>query len=97
MTEATVIDFAAEREKRSPHLEGVAHCLACGHEHRAIAPIGTHELQCSSCGLMRAVWFGLFVPERGFACECGAFAFALTNDGPMCLRCGLVMADWRRA
>ena len=41
-----IVDLDAKR----PHWSGIASCLRCKHEWVAVAPVGTDDLQCPSCG-----------------------------------------------
>lgn len=91
-----VVDFEAEREKRLPHLSGTMQCLACGDVHVAVAPIGVLETECPACGLTRAVWRGPIRPPKDtriYQCECGSVFFYLTENYPMCMRCG-ICREW---
>ncbi len=49
-----VIDINANK----PHWEGPVTCSACMHGWRAVAPVGTHVLECPSCHKMAGVEFG---------------------------------------
>ena len=48
---ADVIDINANR----PHWQGPVTCSACGHGWRAVAPVGTHILECPWCAKMAGV------------------------------------------
>lgn len=46
-----VIDINANK----PHWEGPVTCSACMHVWRAVAPVGTHVLECPRCAKMAGV------------------------------------------
>jgi hypothetical protein len=96
MSEAKVIDLAAEREARMPHCQGEARCLACGHTWRAVAPTGVNEMECPECALLRGVWVHPLSLEDGaviWRCNCGGELFFLGEDAPTCATCGAVQ-NW---
>lgn len=49
-----VIDINAN----TPHWQGPVTCSACGHAWRAVAPVGTHVLECPKCQKMAGVEYG---------------------------------------
>lgn len=49
----TVIDFAAAKKEREPHVSGHLYCMACNHEWVAVWPLGTVEFECPQCKSMR--------------------------------------------
>lgn len=74
-----------------PHLQGQARCLACRHEWQAVAPIGTFDLECPSCGLMRGAWTFPVVAPAGtvvWRCRCGCEHMFVTPVNVMCAGCG---------
>lgn len=92
-----VISLDAARLERSPHTAGRAKCLACGNEETVVAPVGTTEMECAACGMMRSVWMHPFVPEDGtelWMCSCGSQVFALTRRQIFCCGCGSEH-EWR--
>lgn len=95
-----VADFAAEREARTPHMEGEAVCLACRNAWQAVAPVGTTELECPECRLPRGVWHHGLAPEDDtliWMCNnCGGDLFYLGEVRTMCATCGLPQ-DWEPA
>lgn len=90
-------------EKRDPHVSGKARCLACKHEWVAVAPVGTIDFECPSCGLMRGAWMYPVQPHRDekvWQCACGAttFWFLILADGSnwlTCVGCGKDHQPWR--
>lgn len=74
----------------SPHLQGEAICVNCGHVWQAVAPVGTFaDLECPSCKMMKgALRFGV-VPEEYWECGCGCHLFTVAGDGEIvCWQCG---------
>lgn len=93
---AQVLSLAAAREERTPHMTGEARCAACGHEWVAVAPVGTHELDCPSCGctkghMKRPVMRG----DERFVCDCGCDVFRISRaHGPYCVNCAVPATGW---
>lgn len=86
----TVIDLAAAKQERAPHLSGLARCLACRHEWVAVAPAGAAWLDCPKCSLERGRYIGHVqkdVPH--WHCNCGNDLFYVTQDGYYCPNCGV--------
>ena len=91
----TVIDLQQAREEREPHVEGSAHCGACGHQWYAVVPPGVSwGLECSECGSMR----GMLTNPIGspgedrlrMECACGCQLFFVCGDGhAVCHQCGV--------
>jgi hypothetical protein len=91
---ATVVPFVRP-EKPDPHLAGGARCLACQHEWEASAPVGTWQLECPSCGLMKGMFrypIGAMEGDSVFVCNCGCEALiAYYRKGQFrlqCMNCG---------
>lgn len=89
----TVLDLAAARKDREPHLSGAARCLACRHEWVAVAPTGVTWMECPACTLER----GRMVAqaernEPHWHCGCGNDLFFVVADGMYCPNCG----DWQK-
>ena len=86
----TVIDLAAAREEREPHLSGAAKCLACHHEWQAVAPVGTIWLECPACSLERGRFVRAVARDGDhWQCNCGNDLFRATADGMYCPNCGV--------
>lgn len=89
---ADVVDLAAARAERSPHLSGEAQCLECQHRWVAVAPIGTVQLECPACRSARGIWrypVGLEPPQVRFICnQCDNDIFQVQPDAYFCIRCG---------
>lgn len=88
-----VVDLAAARAEREPHMSGKARCLDCKHEWIAVAPIGTRWLECPVCTLTR----GRYVAQAErdvphWHCNCGNDLFYATQDGVYCPNCG----EWQQ-
>ena len=88
----TVIPF---RKREEPHLEGEAQCIACQHRWAATAPVGTWQLECPSCGLMKGMFRYPIDADEGdlsFSCICGCEALiAYFRNGKFrlqCMNCG---------
>lgn len=85
-----VLSLDEARADRTPHLEGAARCISCQHEWHAVAPVGTHVLECPACSLPK----GRFVHklkrgEQTWTCNCGCELFSIAPQiGPYCINCG---------
>lgn len=75
-------------EQNLPHMTGEAVCIECKHEWVAVAPIGTHELECGECGTIKGVWKHMAAPATCWECKCGNQHFWIDPDGAMCAKCG---------
>lgn len=86
-----VIDFAAAKEDRVPHMSGHARCLACKHEWVAVSPTGTLWLECPECTLLRGRYMYPVVRDAipHLECNCGNDLFQVTPDGTYCPNCGV--------
>jgi len=87
----SVTNFADEREKRSPHATGPAHCMHCHHEWQFVVPMPVlHTLDCPSCGHEAGRMLGLFeCPRPAWECSCGNGRFMVMEGGRMwCEVCG---------
>lgn len=79
------------------HLSGMASCLACKHQWAATAPVGTGDLECPSCGLMRGAWqYGVSPPVGAtkYVCVCGCDVYRLSTKELLCIACGRGMFGW---
>ena len=84
--------------KMTPHHEGEAVCLACGHEWVAVAPVSVFELECGECGTLRGVYKYPFVmPSYATytctvdGCGCQHVTIEMHKDGGYwiaCCKCG---------
>jgi hypothetical protein len=90
----TVVPFPSAVE-RSPHLAGEAVCIGCGYEWASVAPTGTWQLECPSCGTMKGVWrypVGGAEGDMVFRCACGCEALTAYKRGALfhlkCMSCG---------
>ena len=92
------IDFARAKAERSPHLSGQARCVACKHEWAAVAPLGTLQLECPSCGLERGQWAYPFSLDKGqmiYVCNfCDSTNFAIQSHRAFCVGCGTTHYPW---
>lgn len=94
----TIIDLAAKKLERSPHMTGPAQCLSCKHEWTAVAPVGTVALDCPACGGHKGQFEYLVdAPEDSafFQCHCGnsLYRHIRRPDGQthwMCVGCGII-------
>lgn len=85
----TVIEFKKPDDK--PHATGECVCLGCRHEWVGVWPVGTTELECPECQLMKGTAKGLCYPgenELIRVCDCGNEFFLIRPDGHMCPVCG---------
>ncbi len=95
-----VVSLSDEREKREPHWAGPVKCIGCGHEHVAVAPMGTMFLECPSCNELKAhPKYAFGAPEGAslFLCNCGSEAltayFYKGRFKIMCMACGADHAE----
>jgi hypothetical protein len=89
-------------EREEPHLSGEAVCIGCKHQWVAVAPLGTWQLECPSCGSMKGIFRLPVGAERGkdleFACTCGCVALtAYMRHGKFWLGCMSCGADCTEA
>lgn len=96
MPESNIANFEKEKLARTPHLTGDALCVGCNHTWKHTAPIGTTEFTCPECKTERGMFTYMALPQQGepiFHCNCGGIAFAMRQDGALCMRCG-VTHEW---
>jgi len=76
-------------DEHRPHLSGRAHCMACGHDWVAVAPVGDATLICPECGLRKGL-FQHFIDHEGerWVCACGCDVFCITREHTYCILCG---------
>lgn len=89
---ARVLEFPSPGDDQ-PHLSGPAHCVKCGYEWAAVAPVGTVWMDCPSCAAECGTFSGpMLEPPGGLVwhCHCGGFLFICSPDGTHCIRCGTV-------
>ena len=92
----TVVPLRPKHGTSNPHITGPARCLACRHEWTVVAPIGTTEFECPSCGTERGVMRYHIAAEDGqkvFRCTpCGSehFFFVAKEKRTqiLCVGCG---------
>lgn len=87
---AKIIDLQERKDAKTPHLSGEARCIACGHTWAAVAPVGTVNLECPACHLMKGafIWPAWRAGADHWQCRCGNILFILTRDGFYCPNCG---------
>ena len=92
----TVLSLAEARQEREPHMSGAAHCVACHHEWMAVAPLGTHELECPACGGSKAYFaHPVMRGDEKFVCNCGCDVFRIGRlIGPYCVNCATAASGW---
>lgn len=100
---SNVVDLAAARSERQPHIEGPAHCLGCKHQWRAVleaAPYrerlaaGEPWLECPGCHAMKGLLtYSCLREGEHWQCRCGCQLFSLHEKGPYCPSCG-AWQDW---
>lgn len=89
---AKVVDFESEKVLRSPHVEGLARCLNCSYEWQAVAPTGTHELECRSCGSFKGYFVGSIQFEDAveYVCDCDNNIYKIGSQNQVvCAKCGI--------
>ena len=103
-----VLDMQTAREARAPHLMGRVRCIACGHEHTSVQPVGLVWVECSACHLNRAAMVepvGVIEGDTCWSCtHCGCDYFTLQlrgrigDDGKvltaLCAGCGMNSYPW---
>jgi hypothetical protein len=92
----TVISLAQAKRERTPHMTGGARCQACGHEWIAVAPVGTHELDCPDCHATKGYMLASVMRgEQSWQCNCGCDVFRISPDvGPYCVNCAEPAQGW---
>jgi hypothetical protein len=87
----SVVQFKPREPKEPPHMAGEAICIGCRHTWAAVAPVGTWQLECPSCGSGNGIWrypTGAHEGDLGFKCLCGCEALtAYKRRGRFYLRC----------
>lgn len=88
----SVIDFAAAKQERQPHISGTFICVGCRHEYEGVAPLGTYWCECPSCHLPKATPkhpFGAVEGDQVLRCaECdGETLTAYKRRGRFWVRC----------
>lgn len=100
-----VISLEQFKEQRNidddgPFLAGPAMCVICKHEWAAVAPVGTFDLECPSCGFFKghfkfAVDRDVVKDENGvnrsctWTCNCGCDLFRITPERIYSPNCGV--------
>lgn len=87
-----VINFAAAKEERQPHIAGDFVCVGCRHEWTGVAPFGRRWFDCEKCGLPKATVKHPFAAATGdleLRCvDCGGEALtAYKRAGKFWVRC----------
>lgn len=87
MTE--IVDFAAKKQEREPHLGGKAVCVGCGYTWWGVAPIGEVTLPCPECKTNKGRFLEC-VADDGlhWTCSCGCQLFSITPKRTYCANCG---------
>lgn len=69
---AVVLPFKP-RTAETPHLQGAAICVACGHEWQAVIPVGgaVNSMECEGCGAMKGVYKRFVCYEAFPQWQCG--------------------------
>jgi phage FluMu protein Com len=93
---AAVILFAEAKQAAHPHMTGAARCQACGKEWEAVAPVGTHELECPSCKATKGYMVNAVLRgNERFVCNCGCDVFRISPiHGPYCVNCAVPAEGW---
>lgn len=80
--------------KPGEHNSGKARCMACRHEHVAVAPVGVVWMECPECHAMKALFIGACERqgEAHWTCNCGNDLFHATPEGFYCPNCG----EWQK-
>lgn len=96
MASMAVINLAEFKADRTPHMTGKAQCAGCGTDWEAVAPVGTHELDCPSCGAHKGFFVNTVVRgDQEWECNCGSTLFRIAKHcGPYCVNCGAAQEGW---
>lgn len=76
----------------SPHMQGPARCVACGHKWEAVAPVGTKQLQCPKCHTLKGLFMNPVAPSENqiWTCACGCQLFFIGPKYMHCYQCGII-------
>lgn len=87
---APVVDLKQYRDDHTPHLSGMARCIACHHEWPAVCPTGTFAFfECPQCGLFKGkLKYDVIREGKHWTCNCGNDIFYISEDGTYCPVCG---------
>jgi len=85
----TIIEFKAP-DQHDPHLSGEAICTTCKYEWVEVAPVGSTDFECPSCGTHHGLLKYPVVPQSYWECSCGNDLFYVLPSGVMCRKCGLM-------
>lgn len=77
-------------------MTGAARCQQCAYEWQAVAPVGTHELECPQCRASKGYMLGSVVRgNEAWHCNCGCDVFRIHADtGPYCINCAQPQTGW---
>lgn len=91
-----IVDLAAARKEREPHMTGAAACMVCHHSWVGVAPIGTHELECPECHSIKGYYVNpVVIGEERWHCHCGSYVFHIHREhGPYCVQCATPQTGW---
>ena len=88
----SVTDLNAFREENTPHTSGAIICMNCKHEWEGVAPVGTTDMDCPSCGCAKGVHKQFIGPSAGvlYTCNvCDGTLFTFRDDfSALCAGCG---------
>lgn len=92
----TVVDI----NKHRPHLSGDMKCFSCGHQWVGISLIEDDgSMPCVECPKCKR-YFGYYLypvlpkeDEIIYKCNCGGELFYISEDGPVCIKCGVTHED----
>lgn len=86
-----ITSLADHKASKQPHMSGEAVCLVCKHKWVAVAPTGTHQLECPSCGLHKGIFVALASSADDtlvWNCDCGNIYYEARTVGLLCIICG---------
>lgn len=91
-----IISLDEHRQAQTPHLSGEAVCPVCTHRWQAVAPVGTTNLGCPSCGSIRGQFANTVLRgDTCWVCTCGSDTFRISPEvGPYCICCGDVQQGY---
>lgn len=91
-----VIRLHSEKMDEENWLSGMAHCIRCGYEWVAVAPVGSIWLYCPGCGCLAGAYQGCVRNgDARWTCNCGNYLFALNENMELyCPNCGTVQDIW---
>lgn len=84
-----IIDLSDKKLENSPHTEGKASCVLCGHVWHAVVPSGVIWFECPQCATLHGTFVNTVLKDAPhWHCGCGSALFHITPDEVYCPVCG---------